>query len=269
MHTRLITPSPAEPVALAALKDHLNITATATDDDLALKLAAARRHIESKIRRRLVEHVFDGYMDAWPRRDYIELPFPPLVAVSGVYYTDSVDVENTWATTEYGVDLVRGRVTLKYGKSWPSATLATVNPIRVRFRCGWLKPFTADATANTIMACAVEGLANGDVIRLSNSGGALPSGLAAGTDYYVVSAGASTVQVSLTAGGAAVDLEDTGSGTHFVGELPEEIRIALMMRAGAMVENRESEMVAAGSMLVSLPIEDDLLAPYADLVVPD
>lgn len=269
MVTRIITPPSVEPVSLAEIRSHLNYPDTANDNDLARKVSAARRHIEGKLRRKLVEHVIDGYLDAWPRRDYIALPFPPLVSVSGIYYTDSAEVEHTWATTEYGVDTARARVVLKYNKSWPTATLSPVSPIRIRFRCGWVKPFTADAGTDTLTSAA-HGLSDGEVIRLSNTGGTLPAGLAAATDYYVRAAAAGTLEVSLTSGGAAVNIADAGTGTHFIGEVPDEIRVALSMRVGAMVENRESVVAQVGLVdSVTLPIEDDLLAMYADLVIPD
>lgn len=46
--------------------------------------------------------------------------------------------------------------------------------------------------------------------------GALPTGLTAGTVYYVISAGLTTdaFQVSATPGGAAIDTSTAGSGTH-------------------------------------------------------
>lgn len=73
--------------------------------------------------------------------------------------------------------------------------------------------FTADATTDTITSNAHE-LANGDLVRLSNSGGALPAGLATGTDYYVLNTATNTFKVSLTQGGAAVDITGAGTGTH-------------------------------------------------------
>ena len=268
MVTRIITPPSVEPVSLTEVRGHLNYPDTANDTDLLGKVVAARRHIEGKLRRKLVEHVIESYLYAWPRADYIELPFPPLVSVVGVWYTNTAEAEAELATTEYGADVVRGRVVLRYNKAWPSVNLSPVSPIRVRFRCGYLKPFTATA-ATDALASAAHGLSDGDTIRLSNTGGALPSPLAAGTDYFVVSAAVGTLQVSLTSGGAAVDLADAGTGTHFIGEVPAPIKIALMMRAGALVENRESDMASPGAHAITLPIEDDLLAMYADLKVPD
>lgn len=56
-------------------------------------------------------------------------------------------------------------------------------------------------------------LQNGDPVRLQTTG-ALPTGLAANTTYYVVSAAANTFQLSATRGGAAINTSGTQSGTH-------------------------------------------------------
>lgn len=73
--------------------------------------------------------------------------------------------------------------------------------------------FTADDTTDTITSTA-HGLSDGDILRLTNSGGALPGGLAADTDYYVIQATADTFKVSTAQGGAAIDITSTGTGTH-------------------------------------------------------
>jgi len=57
----------------------------------------------------------------------------------------------------------------------------------------------------------------GDKVVFSTTG-ALPTGLTAGTVYYVISAGltANAFQVSATSGGAAINTSSAGSGTHSV-----------------------------------------------------
>lgn len=57
------------------------------------------------------------------------------------------------------------------------------------------------------------GLSNGDTLVLSTSG-TLPTGLTAGTVYYVINSAANTFNVSLTSGGSAVNTSSGGSGTH-------------------------------------------------------
>jgi len=73
--------------------------------------------------------------------------------------------------------------------------------------------FTADSSTD-IFTDAAHGLSNGNILLLENSGGALPTGLSAGTVYYVISATTDTFQLSTTSGGSAVDISDNGSGTQ-------------------------------------------------------
>jgi hypothetical protein len=68
-----------------------------------------------------------------------------------------------------------------------------------------------------VVSYTAHGFVLNDPVVFSTSG-ALPAGLTAGTVYYVISAGltADAFQVSLTAGGAAINTTDAGSGTHSV-----------------------------------------------------
>ena len=75
---------------------------------------------------------------------------------------------------------------------------------------------TADASADTINKGTDDGFADNDTVQFTNSGGALPAGLAAGTQYFVVNVAAATLQVSETFGGSAVNITGTGSGTHTI-----------------------------------------------------
>ena len=75
---------------------------------------------------------------------------------------------------------------------------------------------TFTAATTDIITAAAHGLANGTRVRLTNSGGALPAGLATATDYFVREADANTFTLAAAPGGAAVDITGTGTGTHTV-----------------------------------------------------
>jgi len=72
--------------------------------------------------------------------------------------------------------------------------------------------FTANAGTDTINS-ALHELLNGQAVRLTTTG-TLPAGLAIDTTYYVVQKTNSTFKLSLTAGGAPVNITDGGTGTH-------------------------------------------------------
>lgn len=79
----------------------------------------------------------------------------------------------------------------------------------------------ADVTANTITSSA-HGLVNTDRVMVFNVfAETLPAGLTEGTIYFVVGATTDTFQVSLTSGGAAVDI--TGIGEMFFQKVIPEV----------------------------------------------
>lgn len=58
------------------------------------------------------------------------------------------------------------------------------------------------------------GLAAGTPVLFTNSGGALPTGLTAGTIYYVLADTVNTFKVSATIGGSAINFKGSQSGVH-------------------------------------------------------
>lgn len=81
-----------------------------------------------------------------------------------------------------------------------------------RFGYGTGATFTANASTDVITASA-HGLSNGNRLLLDSTT-TLPAGLSKNTVYYVISVTTNTFKVSTTAGGSAVDITDTGTGTH-------------------------------------------------------
>jgi hypothetical protein len=75
-----------------------------------------------------------------------------------------------------------------------------------------------DATENTYTSAA-HGRATGDRCQVANAGGALPTGLSADTDYFLIVVDAATLKFATTAenaaAGTAIDWSD-GSGTQTV-----------------------------------------------------
>jgi hypothetical protein len=80
-----------------------------------------------------------------------------------------------------------------------------------RFQFG-TATFTVNASTDVVTSNA-HGLVDGMIIQVSSTT-TLPDPLAADTDYYIISATTNTFKVSTTRGGSAVDLTDTGTGTH-------------------------------------------------------
>lgn len=72
---------------------------------------------------------------------------------------------------------------------------------------------TITIAAPGVIAWSSHGLSNGQAIVLRTTG-ALPTGLAAGATYYVVNAATNSFQLAASAGGSAINLSGSQSGTH-------------------------------------------------------
>jgi hypothetical protein len=78
--------------------------------------------------------------------------------------------------------------------------------------------FTADAGLDRLTIDSNSSLYTGAKFRVSNSGGALPGGLAPATDYYAIRVSATAVQVASSLAnahaGVVINILDAGTGTH-------------------------------------------------------
>jgi len=79
--------------------------------------------------------------------------------------------------------------------------------------------------ANTITETA-HGMLDGDPVRLESTG-VLPAGLELGLDYYVVNKTDDTFQLSLSVGGAVVQITSAaGGGTHSVNKMRSRLKFS-------------------------------------------
>jgi uncharacterized phiE125 gp8 family phage protein len=102
-------------------------------------IQAARRYGENFQNRAYNTQTWELWLDAFPDVDYISLPRPPLQSVTSVEYYDTSNVKYTMSATDYFVDTKSepGKVTLGYGKSWPSSTtLRPYNGVCVTYVAG-------------------------------------------------------------------------------------------------------------------------------------
>jgi hypothetical protein len=106
-----------------------------TQQDLALFLDRLPFYDDEK----LPEGLYTA-PDLQSNSNYIVLPKPNLVSVTHVKHYDNDDVATTFATSNYYVDTTseQGRVVLKNGSSWPTATtLRNANAYEIQFRSGY------------------------------------------------------------------------------------------------------------------------------------
>lgn len=139
MALKLITAPASEPVTLAEAKAHLRIEHTESDGLITDLIIAAREYCEGFQNRQYITAVWDLWLDAWPDKDYLHIPRPPLKSVTSVKYFGTDNTEYTMDPADYFIDdkSEPGRLALAYGESWPGASLRPVGGIVIRFAAGY------------------------------------------------------------------------------------------------------------------------------------
>lgn len=136
---RTTTAPAVEPVTLAEVKTDLRIDASDEDGLLISLIGQARLDVESWCRRALINRTLEMSLAGWPDDNCIRLPYPPAVSLTSVtYYTDA----NVLTTVTAGdlvliADVEPGIVTLAKDKTWPSTTMRSFWPVRVKWVAGY------------------------------------------------------------------------------------------------------------------------------------
>ncbi len=252
MGLRLKVAPACEPISLNEAKLHLRVDDTASDTLISRLIRTARVSAELFVNQQLVTATWEYTLNAFA--NVIPLPRPPLQSVSSITYIDNNGDTQTVSTDVYEVDVssLIGRVYLAYGQSWPT-TRNEINAVTITFKSGHVTKFTADTSADVI-TWSNRTPADDETYALTNSGGisgALPAGLALATTYYTINSTGQTCQLATSSGGSAVDITDTGTGTHFLGEVPDNIREAMLLYIAHWHENREA--VITGTIASELP----------------
>ena len=232
------------PVSPDAAKLHQRISISTDDELIKIQLAAAASWCEKYEGQSYMMKSFKGYLDHFPNE--IIMPYPPLVTVSSIQYVDSNGDTQTLASSVYTVDAdsFPARIYLAYGQSWP-VTQGIPKAVTITFTTGYSTTFTAAASDIVTVGNAV--FADADIVRITTDQADLPSPLAVGTDYHVRDVSGSTLKLAATAGGAAIDITDAGTGTHYIGfaergNVPDSILSAIKLLFGHLYEHRENEL---------------------------
>lgn len=103
---------------------------------------------------------------------------------------------------------------------------------------------TADAGTDKISFIG-HGLGNGDRVKFScATGGSIPGGLAAGVWYYIANVAADDFKVSLTDGGAAIDITSAGSSVMIDSTAPYGTDLVDALADGAITASSEKAAYA-------------------------
>lgn len=128
--------------------------------------------------------------------------------------SDATDPKVSLAATQSFPACTDGTATAKFF-SIGTAASSTGKILHRGVIGSFLGPFTA-ATSDTLTVPGLSGLSEGDqVIALSVDGSSLPTGMSAGTSYYVKTVSGDAITLSATSGGATLDITGTGDGVLY------------------------------------------------------
>ena len=148
----LVTAPAFEPIELSEAKDHLELTGiTAHDTKVGAFIVAARVHTETVCDRALISQTWDVYPQCWPCNGEIKMPLGRLLSVDAFEYTAADGTVTAWTVDGNNLEDADGavmahidtssdfggKIVLAYQKTWPTATLKTSNPIRIRITVGY------------------------------------------------------------------------------------------------------------------------------------
>lgn len=178
---RITAPS-TEPVSSTEAKLWTKQSGSGDDDIFTALIQSAREMTEDYCQRAWITQTWEYMIDAipdngdaddwkirynWPLSlpaptgtgDYIEIPRPPLIAISSIKYYNSANTEATFAAASYTTDTwgigQRGRVYLNTGYSWPT-DLRDRNAILITFSAGYGAAAAVPAAVKVAMRQIIE-----------------------------------------------------------------------------------------------------------------
>lgn len=142
MNLSLLTPPGAEPVSLDEAKTHLRIDedCDCAGDDAYLQalISAARQYCECFQNRAYITQTWEMSLERFTR--VVEIPKGSLQAVDSVIYRDAMGAETELIEgTDYIYSSrgIHGRLTTPYDKTWPCFAPYPLDPVVIRFTCGY------------------------------------------------------------------------------------------------------------------------------------
>ncbi len=146
MSVKVVTAPEEFPVTLTEAKAHLRIDHTYEDTLITALIEAATIYAEKFTGRALIDQTLDVYLDEFPV-GALEIPKPPLISVTGLFYTNSGGSEIEF--TDFDVDDASepARLYLPMSGTWPTPSTAP-NSVRIRVRAGYIDATVSPAEAN-------------------------------------------------------------------------------------------------------------------------
>lgn len=274
-----IIPPAGEPLDIQEALQHLRVT----DDDqvprIKRAIRGARGDAEMKTRNQLLHARWKLVLDTFPMAGSgavapftdasnipayaVILPHAPLVRVVKIEYVDMGGAVQTMPPADYVANAASmpALITPRFGKVWP-IPLPQIGAVTITYDAGYASPIKVLAPGDEFTVSGPVTWQAGDQVKFSNSGGDLPSPLTAEDTYGIATAADGGKYTLLDQSGAPVTFTDTGSGTSYIGVVPDGILEWMLIRTGTKYENREEVAILARGKIEPLPFVDSLLDPF-------
>lgn len=279
-----IIPPVGEPIHIEEAKLDRRVSDAADDGRIRSLIAAARQAAEMQTRRQLLHARWKLTLDQFPMAGMgtplpfrnvanipsyaIMLPHSPLAKVVSIQYLDMAGVLQTMPESEYVINQANepALITPCFGKIWPIA-LPQIGAVTVIYDAGYASPIKVATTGRQFTVSGPVTWIVGDRVQFYCSGAsdaALPAPLDAESSYLIDGAPGSGVYTVSDSAGAPITFTTTGAGTgkSYIGIVPDGIRSWMLLRVGALYENREEVSVAQRVTVQELPYVSGLLDPY-------
>jgi uncharacterized phiE125 gp8 family phage protein len=135
----LITPPVAEPVSLLEGLIHLRLDSTDEDAYVISLIIAAREYCENYQNRAYITQTWELALPRFPRHT-ITIPKGKLQTIDSIAYKNAAGLEiNLTPELDYTVSNrgILGRVCPSFGKSFPFELLHPLDPVVIKFTCGY------------------------------------------------------------------------------------------------------------------------------------
>ena len=139
MRFAIVTAPTVEPVTFTDYQTHTRFDGTDENTTGAIYVKAAREYIE-ELCGPIMAQTWDAYLDGWPCDDTITIWKKRVTEITSIKYTiRDASAASTFAAASYLTDFISpyALIRLKYGETWPSDDLEVLNPIVIRFACGY------------------------------------------------------------------------------------------------------------------------------------
>lgn len=244
MNEKIIILPIRTPISLAEAKAHLRLETAFTADDnyITALIDTAIAYVEHFCNRKLLTQTWEGVFESWEDVEKYFIPGGQLQEIVSVSYYDEDNINHVVSTDDYivtGIGTDDGEIEFVDDADL-SNDLYQVNPIRVRYTCGY---YQGEAwVAEMAYVAGDQVLANYNLIA------------------QVIEIGAGTSHTDAPAWPATIDEEiaDATVTWEIIGmSVPDTIRQALFLLVSQYYENREPVVSDAAKDSVS-----NILLPY-------